>query len=131
MADQYTIPKETLESMSAEQLNQLPFGVVRITGEGDILSYNDSESSISSKRVSEVIGKNFFREVAPCTNVLEFYGEYLKLREKKVNGRAKIKFIFQFATGTMLVSVVMLYGALSGQGTILVKPIAQEDRTAI
>lgn len=67
VVDEYPFPNETIESMSHEQLNRLPFGVIQIAGDGTILNYNETECSIASTRAAEVISENFFNEVAPCS----------------------------------------------------------------
>jgi len=128
MASSSVFPVENLESLTSEQLNRLPFGAVRIKVDGEIISYNETESSISSKKADEVIGKNFFHDVAPCTKVAEFQGKYLMMRRHAANAREQLKFIFKFEGGAMLVNVVLLYDAISDHGSILVQPIVQEER---
>jgi photoactive yellow protein len=126
MVDEHPFPNETIESMSHEHLNRLPFGVIRLTAEGTIIAYNDSESSISRRRAVDVIGKNFFTEVAPCTRVAEFYGQFLKLMVAEKDGRADFSFVFRFATGSVLVDVVLLYETQPRNGTILLKVLRTE-----
>jgi photoactive yellow protein len=119
-------PLESIESMTHAELNQLPFGAIRITADGTILDYNDSEAALSHRRPADVIGKNFFTEVAPCTRVAEFYGEFEKLKVAGRSGQAEFSFVFRFAKGAALVDVVLLYEADTGNGTILVKVLRTE-----
>jgi photoactive yellow protein len=114
--------------MSHEQLNRLPFGVIRLTADGTVIEYNEAEASIAKLRAQDVIGKNFFTEVAPCTRVAEFQGELLKLQQAGKDGRAEFSFVFRFATGSALVDVVLLYEANPRHGTILVKVLKTELR---
>jgi photoactive yellow protein len=123
---EYEFPSETIESMNQKQLDRLPFGVIRIAEDGTVLNYNETECEIASRRAADVIGKNFFNEVAPCTRVEEFQGQFLKLQQAGVDGRAKFSFVFKFATGAALVDIVLLYEAASGCGTILVKVVKTE-----
>ncbi|MFH4324797.1 PAS domain-containing protein, partial [Acinetobacter baumannii] len=44
--------------------------------EGKILYYNAREEQIAGRRKENVIGRNFFTEVAPCTQVRDFYGRF-------------------------------------------------------
>lgn len=67
---------EKVNSLSPEELDALPVGVIQLDADGVILTYNTTESAISGRRAEDVIGKNFFLEVAPCTNVKEFAGRF-------------------------------------------------------
>ncbi len=62
--------------MNDEQLDGLAFGAVQLDRDGRILSYNAAEGEITGRRPEDVKGKNFFTEVAPCTNTDEFYGKF-------------------------------------------------------
>jgi photoactive yellow protein len=70
--------KEDLENvlarMNESQFNQLAFGAVEVDAAGRILKYNLTEGAITGRDPKRVIGKNFFLEVAPCTNRPEFKG---------------------------------------------------------
>jgi photoactive yellow protein len=123
---EYQFPNETIESMGSEQLNQLPFGVIRMASDGTILDYNERECEIASTRSADMIGKNFFDEVAPCTRVAEFRGKFVELQEAGQDGRAKFSFVFKFANGAAMVDIVLLYEAATRYGTILVKLVESE-----
>lgn len=72
-----------LENMSPEELDDLPYGVIKLDRQGVILQYNTTEGLITGRVADEVIGKNFFTEVAPCTNTPEFYGKFVEGFENK------------------------------------------------
>jgi photoactive yellow protein len=57
-------------------LDLLPYGIIVVDEEGKILYYNAREEEIAHRQREDVLGKNFFREVAPCTQVQEFYGRF-------------------------------------------------------
>jgi two-component system cell cycle sensor histidine kinase/response regulator CckA len=57
-------------------LDLLPYGIIVVDEAGRILYYNAREEQIAGRRREDVLGKNFFREVAPCTQVQEFYGRF-------------------------------------------------------
>ena len=65
-----------VESMTSEELDRLPMGAIQLDGEGKILKYNQTEAEISGRDPKQVLGKNFFTEVAPCTDVKEFAGQF-------------------------------------------------------
>jgi photoactive yellow protein len=67
---------EAYAHMNPEQLDELPFGAIRLDNEGKILSYNMGEARLTGRVPQKVIGKNFFTEVAPCTNVQGFAGKF-------------------------------------------------------
>lgn len=67
---------DEVEGMSAETFNSLPFGAIQLDKDGKILRYNNTEARLSGREVAAVIGKDFFTEVAPCTNVQEFAGAF-------------------------------------------------------
>lgn len=76
-----------------DTLDLLPYGIIVLDEGGSILFYNAREEQISGRRRAEVIGRNFFTEVAPCTQVREFHGRY---PEALRSGAAPISFAFSF-----------------------------------
>jgi len=67
---------ERIQNFSEGELDQLPFGAIRLDREGKILSFNQAEADLSGRKKENVLGKNFFTEVAPCTNVQDFAGKF-------------------------------------------------------
>jgi photoactive yellow protein len=57
-----------LAAMSNDELNALPFGVVEMDHEFRVLRYNTAESRHSGLPPERVVGRHFFREVAPCAD---------------------------------------------------------------
>lgn len=57
-------------------LDLLPYGVIVVNEQGRVLYYNAREEQIACRNREDVIGKNFFSEVAPCTQVKEFHGRF-------------------------------------------------------
>ncbi len=57
-------------------LDLLPYGIIVVDEVGTVLYYNAREEQISGRRRADVLGRNFFSEVAPCTQVREFYGRF-------------------------------------------------------
>ena len=69
-----------LAVVPAELLEGLPFGVIRLTGDGLVEAYNDTEARLARRSAASVIGRHFFNEVAPCTNVQAFAGRLALMR---------------------------------------------------
>lgn len=57
-----------LDNAQPKDLDILDFGVVRMNYENTVMAYNDAECEISGFDKNNTIGKNFFVQVAPCTN---------------------------------------------------------------
>jgi photoactive yellow protein len=65
-----------LSKLTAREVDQLAFGAVQLDGKGTILQYNAAEASITGRDAKAVIGRNFFRDVAPCTSTPAFKGVF-------------------------------------------------------
>ena len=104
----------TLSKMSDKDLDGLAFGAIQLDKNGTILQYNAAEGDITGRDPEEVKGKNFFREVAPCTNTDEFYGKFRKGVEA---GDLNTLFEYTFDYNMMPTKVkVHMKKALSGDG---------------
>lgn len=68
--------ENALANMSDTEIDNLAFGAVQLDTAGKIIQYNAAESDITGRNKDDVIGKDFFTDVAPCTKTPEFYGEF-------------------------------------------------------
>jgi len=68
--------ENVLAQLSPEQIDDLPFGAIQLDATGKVLAYSRREAQITSRDPAQVIGRNFFEEVAPCTRRPEFYGRF-------------------------------------------------------
>ncbi|MBV8518919.1 MAG: photoactive yellow protein [Acidobacteria bacterium] len=84
---------EAIGLMSETELDALPFGAIRLDATGTVLSYNAAESKLTGRDPKRVIGRNFFTEVAPCTNVQSFAGRF---REGVSKGELHAIFPYRF-----------------------------------
>jgi photoactive yellow protein len=57
-----------LSNLNSKDFNDLAFGAVKLDGTGKIAMYNSAEGEITGRDPKSMIGKNFFTDVAPCTN---------------------------------------------------------------
>ncbi len=62
----------------AEYAEALPFGAILLDRTGNIMKYNKAEGLISGRDPDDVMGKNFFNDVAPCAKGRELYGKFQK-----------------------------------------------------
>lgn len=84
---------EQIERMDEGELDSLPFGAIRLDEKGTILSYNMAEAKLTGRDPKKVVGRNFFTEVAPCTNVQTFAGRF---REGVAQGKLHTVFPYRF-----------------------------------
>jgi photoactive yellow protein len=104
--------ENTLANMSDNQLDDLAFGAIQLDADGNILQYNAAEGDITGRNPEEVKGKNFFRDVAPCTNTDDFYGKF-KEGVKAGNLNHLFEYVFDYNMQPTKVKVHMKK-ALSG-----------------
>lgn len=55
-----------IDAMSAEQIDALPFGVIRIGDDGVVRHYSAREAALSGFGPRNAIGLDFFARIAPC-----------------------------------------------------------------
>ncbi len=73
------VPDSTLKSLNAmteSQLDQLPYGVVKVDDTGVVQMYNRYEAELAGIDQHGTKGRNFFTEIAPCTNNRLFFGRF-------------------------------------------------------
>ena len=66
--------ENVLARMTPQELDGLAFGAIQLDARGTVLAYNATEASITGRSASDVVGRNFFRDVAPCTDTPRFRG---------------------------------------------------------
>ena len=59
---------DALESVSLDLIDDFGFGLIVMDRDGRVLGYNQAESKLSGLPAGEVVGRNFFVEIGPCTN---------------------------------------------------------------
>lgn len=89
-------------------LDEQPFGIIGLDPVGRVLEYSLYEQRLARMRREDVLGKNFFLEVAPCTRVKAFYGRFLDGVARR-SLRARFGFVFPFPHGERAVEIAMVY----------------------
>ncbi|GAC1419218.1 MAG: hypothetical protein NVSMB5_10970 [Candidatus Velthaea sp.] len=82
-----------LASKTAAEIDQLTFGAIQLDASGKVLTYNSAEAAITGRDPGDVIGKDFFRDVAPCTKTPSFEGLF---REGVTKGHLNVLFVHVF-----------------------------------
>ena len=111
----------TLDALSPGEIDALPFGVVQVDARGTILLYNAAESRFSGRAAADVIGRDFFRSVAPCTNLPAFRGRFLDgVRRGQLDHT--LEFVFGFEP-PQRVRVTMRSAAEPGRYWLAIEPL--------
>ena len=92
-----------------------------------MIAYNTQESALSGLPREGVLGKNFFRAVAPCTCVEEFEGTLQMMIASGQAQRRQIEFLFKFEQRAVMVNVTMSTDPRRGYATLLVRKADSEE----
>ncbi len=68
--------KSKLANLTRQEADAMPFGIVKLDENGKILLYNKYESDLAGVPVEKAEGRNFFTDVAVCTNNRLFFGRF-------------------------------------------------------
>ncbi|MEM9552916.1 MAG: PAS domain-containing protein [Acidobacteriota bacterium] len=110
---------ERVEDLSQDEFDSLPFGAIQLDRAGRIVAYNETEGRIANRDPRAVIGKSFFEEVAPCTNVQEFAGRFRQGVESEILNEV-FPFTFRFPHGTLEVWIRLYYSSNSRTAWVFV-----------
>jgi photoactive yellow protein len=101
-------PLEVDRKTDAE-LDALPFGVICLDPAGKIERYNLAEARLARLDRAEVLGRLFFLEVAPCTNVPAFEGRVRAFLSAPEGPRTEsFSFLFDFQFGAQEVDIELV-----------------------
>lgn len=100
-----TFSPDALHALTDDELDVLPFGVVGLEPSGRIARYNVAEARFARLDRSRVIGKNFFDEIARCTAVPAFKGNFDRLRDDPNAPPYQFSFVFAFRFGAQAVDL--------------------------
>ncbi|MBA2724127.1 MAG: photoactive yellow protein [Methylibium sp.] len=114
--------ENVLSKMNDAQLNKLAFGAVELDATGKILKYNAVEGAITGRDPKSVVGKNFFSEVAPCTNRPEFKGVF-DAGVKANNLNTLFEYVFDHQMKPTKVKIHMKRAISGGSFWIFVKRV--------
>ena len=114
--------ENALKNMTADQINDLPFGAIELDRVGTILRYSTVEGEITGRDPKAVIGKNFFSDVAPCTNTPRFRGEFDRgVQENHLE--TMFEYVFDYEMKPTKVKVHMRKGIMGDTYWVFVKRI--------
>ncbi|GJD77611.1 histidine kinase [Methylobacterium gregans] len=73
-----------LDALAPDELDRLDTGIVGLDEAGRIVVFNEGASALWGLSREAVLGRNYFREVVPSTNVPSFLGRFLAGRRRGV-----------------------------------------------
>jgi photoactive yellow protein len=116
-----------LVDIGMDRLDELPFGAIVVDYEGTIVQYNQYESRLAQRDRDAVLGRNFFREVAPCTGVQAFEGRMKAFLALPDAVSESFDYFFPFVHGSVDVTITFI--KLTGKKQILIA-VERIDRIA-
>jgi len=114
---------QQLSAMSDGELDRLPFGVIKLDALGKVLAFNVAESELSGFRPADVLGRNFFHDVAPCTRTKKFFGRF---QEGVAAGRLNASFEYRFDLQSRPSVWVHMANGAPGEYLVIVKRIGYD-----
>jgi photoactive yellow protein len=125
LGDSFNFPVENLALLNRDVADHLPFGFIRLDANGIVLEYNTAESMLSGLPRQNVVGKNFFRTIAPCTCVKQFEGKIQEMIAAGKPARDQIDFLFKFPGRVTMVNLAMIYEPTRNEVVLVVRKIRQ------
>lgn len=111
-----------LNRMAEKDIDKLAFGAIELDRNGTVLKYNAAEGAITGRNPAAVIGKNFFRDVAPCTSKPAFKGVFdTGVRNNDLN--TMFEYVFDYQMKPTKVKVHMKKALSGGNFWIFVKRV--------
>jgi photoactive yellow protein len=113
--------RDDLSALTAAEIDSLPFGYIALAPDGTIRKYNRYEADLARRDPQEVLGRNFFREVAPCTQVRDFEGRFREFAAGAID-EPLLTFDFEFAFrhGTQAVRIGLVRSPLAQEVIVTV-----------
>lgn len=110
---------EKLRHASEDELNEAPFGIIRVDDEGIVQFYNRYESTLSGFAPEEAVGQNFFTKLAPCSDNPLFMGRFKRgIRDDDLDER--FTYTFTYKMRPTLVEV-RLYRDQAGNNWLMIQ----------
>lgn len=90
------VPQQLIDRLAAldrRTADAQEFGVVQLSDDGAVQLYNRWESTLAGVPVATAEGRNFFTQVAPCTNNRLVFG---KFKDGVQKGELDVEFNYTF-----------------------------------
>lgn len=105
-----------LDERSDAELDLMPFGVICLDAAGIVRRYNLAEARLARLDRAQVIGKDFFRVVAPCTATPAFEGKFREIARGENPARlVRFAYRFDFKFGAQDVEIEIIRATSPGR----------------
>ena len=101
----------SLDLLSDDELDALPFGVICLNKTATVARYNLGEARFARLDRSQVLGKPFFIRIAPCTATPAFQGRFEEILADVNAPPVRFEYVFDFRFGAQDVEVEMTRAA--------------------
>lgn len=112
--------QNAMATLSDDEIDNLMYGAVELDAEGNILRYNIAESELTGRKPEDVIGRNFFDDVAPCTKSNEFSGRFFR-GVKTGEFNAVFEYVFDYEMAPTKVRILMIKSVVRDSYWLLIK----------
>lgn len=111
-----------LDALSPEALDRLDQGVIALDAAGRVMSFSEGAASLSGFSASAVVGRHYFRDVVPSTNVPSFHGRFLSgLRRGRLN--ETFEFVFGRMPQPLRARIHLRASATPGRYWLVIAPL--------
>ncbi|PJE02278.1 MAG: photoactive yellow protein [Leptospira sp.] len=109
-----------LGNLTRIEADNAAFGIIKLEADGKILLYNKYESILAGVPIEKAEGKNFFTDIAVCTNNRIFFGRF---KEGIAQGNLDLVFNYVFTYKMKPTNVVihLYYDKISKTNWVFVK----------
>lgn len=112
-----------LSHLTVADIDALPFGFIGLAPDGTIRKYNRYEADLARTDPQRVLGLNFFKDVAPCTQVQEFEGRFREFARGASEPTLSFDFTFAFRHGSQKVRIGLVRSPLSDEVIVTVNRV--------
>jgi photoactive yellow protein len=112
-----------LSRLTEADIDSLPFGFIGLTPDGTIRKYNRYEADLARTDPQQALGRNFFREVAPCTQVKEFEGRFREFAAGAGEPTLCFDFVFTFRYGAQKVRIGLVRSPMSEEVIVTINRV--------
>ncbi len=112
-----------LSRLTTAEIDALPFGYIGLAPDGTIRKYNRYEADLARIDPQSVLGRNFFRDLAPCTQVKEFEGRFRDFAAGLGESTLSFDFVFTFRHGAQKVRIGLVRSPMVGEIIVTVNRV--------
>jgi len=106
--------------LSRTDADMAAFGIVQVDDEGKIVLYNKYEAELAGITPEAAEGRNFFTEIAPCTNNKLFFGRFQSgVAAQELD--TEFNYTFTYKLRPTNVAIHMKHDKASGSNWVFVK----------